>query len=769
MREFLGLFSGLKIIIMYKKVIIIISLLILVFSIWLIFPLLVISNSAGSEYYSLERSNVVITLRSRLINTFKNLEILEEIKAIELFIKNKSNNENSNKMTEFNPYLERESIEIRNKLIDSFQINSIEVIDEDLNFKYEDQDLIKSSGLNNHRHYEVSKTFENPELIKIIETKNIDNFNFSEKINVETTPIFYKNKIYFTTSSNSLVAYNFEDDNVEFSLKYDQPPARRGFLIDKSSSSPKLFFGVSSFLKSVNADDGKRNKKFGTNGYVKLGYSSIYPEIVDSLVLVAVTTPSSIVAVNKYNGNIIWRTSLIKDKNLNDGASPWAGMVVDRKRNHLYVSTGNPKPPLYGRDRQGNNEFSNSIVAIDINDGNVIWSFQETKHDLWDLDVASAPVIKNISLNNRNIDVIIVPTKKGNLLVLDCNTGKLVFGASFQKASVSELPGEKTAEYQLSISKPKPFLDIFSTDQIRTEIKDSILSYNNIVGGNHQPPSLKNLLVMYGLHGGATWPGLTIDETFNQAIFTYNRIPWKLRMFLQENNYNDSKYNNLKGHNIYKNKCLSCHGDNRNGKYFNEGEFEKEIIPSLVGIEYTDSKRVLMNNNLFNKKHSFTISKDSLNEIIDYFSSIDSQLIKNKKMDIHYMWSMFYDNNDLPINNPPWGEIISYNLDSFEVNWRIPNGGLVNENNKMTGLPSYGGIASLSNGVFVTTGTPDNFVRIYDSYNGDNLWSFEMENAGSAPPFVFRHDSDDYLVIVSSGGKFHTYNISDSKIYIFKL
>ena len=51
--------------------------------------------------------------------------------------------------------------------------------------------------------------------------------------------------------------------------------------------------------------------------------------------------------------------------------------------------TGNPRPALVGIKRKGDNENSNSIVAINLDSKKIIWSFQDVKHDLWDYDLAS--------------------------------------------------------------------------------------------------------------------------------------------------------------------------------------------------------------------------------------------------------------------------------------------------------------------------------------------------------------------------------------------
>ena len=62
----------------------------------------------------------------------------------------------------------------------------------------------------------------------------------------------------------------------------------------------------------------------------------------------------------------------------------------------MYVSTGNAGRFYEGSSRPGNNKYSNSIVAIDIKNQKLLWEFQEIEHDIWNLDIASPPILTSI-------------------------------------------------------------------------------------------------------------------------------------------------------------------------------------------------------------------------------------------------------------------------------------------------------------------------------------------------------------------------------------
>ena len=743
-----------------RKLIIVIPFLILMF---FFYPILKITIMSGKEYFLMDKDNFSLSIKTQIIDILKNIGILKEV---QLF-KNDSHNISSNSMSIFDPNLPVESNILRLKLPEIKKLNN-----DDYTFYLSKQFKVKSikslnktGRVNNDRYYEVSTRKLHPKLFKIIDISNRNIISNFTNLNVECTPLFNDGKLYFPTSYNSLKCIDlFKNNKLIFELQFLQPPARRGMIIESIKNTPILYFSASKFIIAINALNGERIKTFGNNGYVKIGFSPISPEIFEDLIITSTTEPSSIIALNKRNGKLIWKTNLNLNK-LVDGASPWSGLVLDRKRRAIYVTTGNPKPPLYGKDRIGKNLYSNSILSINIDNGYINWAFQETNHDLWDFDIASAPVISKINYNGKNIEVLIVPTKKGNLIVLDINDGKLIGSAFYKKSPVSDLPGEITSPYQLKITDPIPFLDNFDTNNIRDDIKDSLLSKNNLQFGLHLPPSLKKETIIYGLHGGATWPGVTIDSINNQIIFNSNRIPWKLLLYLQDHSNNKKNLENSL-YKLYKIKCQNCHGVSRNGFYQNDGELLTKKIPSLIGIKYTNGINVMSNLKLFNKYHKIHISSKELNDFKNYFNELDQKLIKSKSIYLHYNWSMFYDLKGLPISKPPYGELVSYSLKNLKINWKIPNGSY--NNISQTGMPSYGGIASISNNTFVTTGTPDKLVKIFNSQNGKLIWEYKMKNAGSAPPLIFSYNNKNYLAIIATGGKFYGFDNKPSLIYIFE-
>ena len=177
------------------------------------------------------------------------------------------------------------------------------------------------------------------------------------------------------------------------------------------------------------------------------------------------------------NGKLSWKYYL-KEKKFNknryggkrydySGGNPWSGISADTERGIVFVSTGNAGYYFNGVNRPGNNKYSNSVIAIDINNKKKLWDFQEISHDIWNLDIPAPPILTSIKKNDLTIDVVVAVTKLGNTLVLDRLTGEPIFDFHLKKAPRSKIPGEKTAYYQPNIKIPEPFSkQIFNEEEI---------------------------------------------------------------------------------------------------------------------------------------------------------------------------------------------------------------------------------------------------------------------------------------------------------------
>jgi len=109
------------------------------------------------------------------------------------------------------------------------------------------------------------------------------------------------------------------------------------------------------------------------------------------------------------------------------GASMWMTPAIDRELGLVYASIGNPSPDLDGGIRPGDNLYSESIVALDVNSGNLKWHLQIVPHDVWDLDDVSPVILAEADDGTgKMVPVAIHGGKTGNVYVMDRKSGKLI-------------------------------------------------------------------------------------------------------------------------------------------------------------------------------------------------------------------------------------------------------------------------------------------------------------------------------------------------------
>ena len=109
-------------------------------------------------------------------------------------------------------------------------------------------------------------------------------------------------------------------------------------------------------------------------------------------------------ALDANTGKPLWAFDLIptgdqfgadswKAGQLQGGAPLWSSETIDPKRNEVITPTGNPGPDFDGSVREGDNLFTDSIVAMDMNTGKLKWYDQQVPHDTHDWDTAAAPTV----------------------------------------------------------------------------------------------------------------------------------------------------------------------------------------------------------------------------------------------------------------------------------------------------------------------------------------------------------------------------------------
>jgi alcohol dehydrogenase (cytochrome c) len=174
-------------------------------------------------------------------------------------------------------------------------------------------------------------------------------------------------------------------------------------------------YGIRGFVKAYDANTGKELWSFAT--IPEKGHEGAW-------------------AVNDATGRNMLRDIAAEKKQLADkggdfyktlGGGVWMAPAVDKDTNTVFFVVGNPSPDLYGAERPGDNLYTDSIVAIDLNTGAYKWHYQYVAHDVWDLDAVSPVILTEAKGKDGKMrKVAIHGGKTGHVYVHDRATGELI-------------------------------------------------------------------------------------------------------------------------------------------------------------------------------------------------------------------------------------------------------------------------------------------------------------------------------------------------------
>ena len=419
--------------------------------------------------------------------------------------------------------------------------------------------------------------------LKLINKKNLNNLDLAWRYNIkgkvfndiQSNVIVAEEKIFIPSYNKKIITLDAKSGNLIWELNLKNYAPRRGMVYQKeiNGQPSKLFFPSYNSLVAINATNGTYIKNFGKNGIVKLKKPSITAPAIFENNLIITTSEPSLEVYDLDNGNLIWKFILMKKQSKryggkrydHSGGNPWGGFSLDKLRGIAYITTGNAGRYFNGVNRPGNNEYSNSIIAFDIKNKKKLWSFQEVRHDIWNLDIPAPPILGSIKRDGKKIDVVIALTKLGNSIILDRVSGKPIYDFKLRKAPKSKLQGEKTSFYQPDLQIPEPFAkQVFNLNEI-TNISDKSKKYvtnkiKNYNFGFFEPYEVGKKNIQFNFHGGAEWPGGSFNLKNGFLYVTSSNIAWETEVTINKNNskfklpkyykYN-SKFNRLKDEDGY--------------------------------------------------------------------------------------------------------------------------------------------------------------------------------------------------------------------------
>jgi quinoprotein glucose dehydrogenase len=386
----------------------------------------------------------------------------------------------------------------------------------------------------------------------------------------EATPIYVEGTLYFNTPFGKVIAldpvsgkprwiYDTKIDLmgdygdfasrgvatwVDPKAKTGAPCQRRIFVapidarliaLDAASGKPCVDF------PTVDLTEGLRTKPQFKGEYEETSPPAVVGEmvVVGSAIAdnVRVDAPSGEVrAFDALTGKLCWTWHSLPAGTRAGAANAWSLISADPARNLVFIPTGSPSPDYYGGFRPGNDDYANSVVALNAKTGKMVWHFQTIHHDLWDYDVASQPLLFDIG----KTPAIAIGSKTGNLFILNRVTGKPIFGVEERAVPKSDVSGEEASPTQPFPTLPKPLapqsltaVDAWgATEADKKWCTEKLQSLR--ADGIFTPPSLKGSVTFPGNIGGMAWGGAALDPQHNLLIVPTNRLAAIVRLLPQE-------------------------------------------------------------------------------------------------------------------------------------------------------------------------------------------------------------------------------------------
>lgn len=137
--------------------------------------------------------------------------------------------------------------------------------------------------------------------------------------------------------------------------------------------------------------------------------------------------------------------------------SSWAPMAADEERGIVYIPTNGVTIDYYGGFHPGDNLYGTSLIALDAKTGERVWHYQLVKHDIWNYDTSTAPVLMDVTIDGEEVPIVVQTTKQNFAYTFNRVTGEPIWPINDTPVPVSDVPGEKLAATQPFPTKPAAY------------------------------------------------------------------------------------------------------------------------------------------------------------------------------------------------------------------------------------------------------------------------------------------------------------------------
>jgi len=485
-------------------------------------------------------------------------------------------------------------------------------------------------------------------------------------------------------------------------------------------------------LVAVDADTGEPCADFGHAGHVDLmegmgssvpGYVAVTspPTIVRGMAVVGhqvldgqkEDAPSGVIrGYDAVTGELAWawdmgrpgKTGMPSGDEVYTRGTPnaWTTFTGDEALGMVYVPMGNSAVDYWsGNRREFEKPHSTALVALDATSGELRWEFQTVHNDVWDYDLGSQGTLVDFPIGEgQTAPAVILPTKQGDIYVLDRRTGKPLTPVEERPVPASPLPDETLSPTQpFSVGMPSiPREELTEADAWGVTPLDQLWCRIQFKQANYQgiytPPSADRPFIEYpSYNGGNDWGGAAVDTDRNILVLNYNHIAMYDQLIPREEADKRGMV------------PLGVPG----GKTSGGGSVPQAGSPYAVSISAW--------------RNGFT---------------------------------------GVPCTRPPFGGIMAIDLNTRQVLWNEPLGtarrngpfGIASHLPVTVGTPNNGGPVITAGGLIFIAAATDNLIRAIDIDTGEVVWEDVLPAGGQATPMTYEVNGRQYLVINAGGHHF---------------
>jgi quinoprotein glucose dehydrogenase len=431
-------------------------------------------------------------------------------------------------------------------------------------------------GSQQNQHYSplAQITPQNFASLEIAWRLKTDSFGNRPEFKLEGTPLMVGGVLYTTAGSRRAVIA-LDAGTGELRWVHGEPEGPRGAAAPRQlsgrgvaywsdGSTARIFYVTPGFrLVALDARTGARVAAFGNGGAIDLKSAAVFgtgqpidlvageiglhatPAVGGDTVIVGSAfreghtprthnnTKGLVQAFDARTGKRLWTFNTIPRPGefgsetwendswaVNGNVGVWNQMAIDEALGLAYLPVETPTSDFYGGHRPGNNLFAESLVAVDLQTGRRKWHFQLVHHPLWNMDIATAPILEDLTIGGRTVKAVSVMGKQAMVYVFDRVTGEPVWPIPETPVPRGDVPGEQYSPTQPVPTKPPPYDHqgvtadnlIDFTPELRTEALTLMAKYK--MGPLFTPPVVsrpEGPIASFRSSGGTNWPGGAFD------------------------------------------------------------------------------------------------------------------------------------------------------------------------------------------------------------------------------------------------------------------